>query len=62
MKSHRPLKFSAGLSIDQYETNTPKDKIVERVQIVRYIPKGFVEPHVDPVPICRFVFSATFAR
>lgn len=62
MKSHRPLKFSAGLSIDQYETNTPKDKIVERVQIVRYIPKGFVEPHVDPVPICRFVFSAYLSK
>ena len=62
MKSHRPLKFSAGLSINEYEKNTPKDKIVERVQIVRYIPKGFVEPHVDPVPICRLVFSAYLSK
>ncbi len=62
MRTHRPLKFPAGLSPSQYENNTPKDKIVERVQIVRYVPKGFVEPHVDPVPICRFVFSVYLSK
>ena len=62
MSPHRPLKFAAGLSPSEYEKNTPKDKIVERVQIVRYVPKGFVEPHVDPVPICRFVFSAYLSK
>ena len=62
MRPHRPLKFPAGLNPLQYEKNTPKDKIVERVQIVRYVPKGFVEPHVDPVPICRFVFSAYLSK
>ncbi len=43
----RQLKVLMGLSKHAYEKNTPKDGIVDRVQIVRYPPNsGYIEPHV----------------
>jgi hypothetical protein len=43
----RQLKILMGLSKHAYERNTPKDGIVDRVQIVRYPPNsGYIEPHV----------------
>lgn len=45
----RLLKFMTGFKADQYERNTPKDLIVDRIQIVRYPPGlGFLETHCDP--------------
>ena len=37
-----PLKFLVGLSFDEFKQNTPKDLIVERLQIARYPPTGFM--------------------
>ncbi len=40
------IKFLGGLDFDTFKNNTPKDKIVDRIQIVRYPNKtGFIEPH-----------------
>jgi len=58
----RPLKFLSGLSLFEYENNTPKDKIVERLQVTRYPPTGFVEPHLDPDPLMRFVISGYLSK
>ena len=57
-----PLKFLSGLSTDEYTNNTPKDKIVERLQVTRYPPTGFVEPHLDPDPLMRFVISGYLSK
>jgi hypothetical protein len=45
------IKFLGGLRYNSFVKNTPKDKVIDRVQIVRY-PKdtGHTEPHFhDPV-------------
>jgi len=40
------IKKLGGLNFDDYIKNTPKDIVVDRVQIVRYPEKtGFIEPH-----------------
>ena len=57
-----PLKFLAGLSPKEYTKNTPKDKIVERLQVTRYPPTGFVEPHADPDPLMRLVISGYLTK
>lgn len=55
----RVIKFLMGLQPDEYERNTPKDGVVDRIQIVRYPPRvGFVEPHTDPYLNHRLIFSA----
>ena len=55
----RVIKFLMGLQPDEYEKNTPKDGVVDRIQIVRYLPRiGFVEPHTDPYLNHRLIFSA----
>jgi len=45
------IKFVSGRANDQWEKNTPKDGIVDRMQLVKYPPgSGFIEPHVhDPI-------------
>jgi hypothetical protein len=57
MEVCRPLKFLAGLSMDEFQNHTPKDLIVERLQIARYPPTGFIEPHVDANTLMRLVIS-----
>jgi len=57
MEVCRPLKLLAGLSLFELEKNTPKDKIIERLQIARYPPTGFIEPHVDNSSIMRLIIS-----
>lgn len=59
---HRPLKFAAGLSPMEFEKNTPKDEVVERIQVVRYIKNGFIEPHLDPVGYLNLVFSVYLSK
>ena len=46
MEVCRPLKLLAGLSLFEFENHTPKDLIVERLQIARYPPTGFIEAHL----------------
>ena len=47
MEVCKPIKFLAGLSFDEFKENTPKDLVGERLQIARYPPTGFIEPHID---------------
>ena len=45
----RVLKVMMGLEANEYEENTPKEGVVDRVQVVRYPAEiGFLEPHSDP--------------
>ena len=49
----RRTRFLMGLRPDEYEKNTPKDGVVDRIQIVQYPPRvGFLEPHSDPYLRC----------
>ena len=57
MEVCRPLKFLAGLSLFEFESHTPKDLIIERLQIARYPPTGFIEPHIDANTLMRLVIS-----
>ena len=53
----RPIKYLAGLSYDEFKNNTPKDLVIERLQIARYPPTGFIETHVDANTLLRLVIS-----
>ena len=54
----RPLKLLMGLQYNEYENNTPKDGVVDRIQVVRYPPRiGYLEPHVDAYEHQRLIFS-----
>ncbi len=57
MEVCKPIKFLAGLSFDEFKENTPKDLVVERLQIARYPPTGFIEPHIDANTLLRLVIS-----
>ena len=57
MEVCRPLKLLAGLSMYEFQNHTPKDLIIERLQIARYPPTGFIEPHVDANTLMRLVIS-----
>lgn len=57
------VKLAMGLKADEYEANTPKDGVIDRVQIVRYPPAiGFLEPHADPHLHQRLFFSGYMGR
>ena len=44
------IKLLGGLKYNDFKKNTPKDKLIDRIQIVRYPEKtGKIEPHIhDP--------------
>ena len=59
----RVMKFLMGLRPDEYEKNTPKDGVVDRIQIVQYPPRiGFLEPHSDPYLHQRLFFSGYMSK
>ena len=59
----RLIKRLMGLAEDEYEGNTPKAGVVDRVQVVRYPPAiGFLEPHCDPYLHQRLFFSGYMSR
>jgi hypothetical protein len=59
----RVFKQLMGLSPTEYEENTPKDGVVDRIQVVRYPPKiGYLEPHSDPYRHQRLFFSAYMSK
>ena len=59
----RVVKTVMGLAPDEYENNTPKDGVVDRVQVVRYPPAiGYLEPHADPHLHQRCFFSGYMGR
>ncbi len=62
MEACRPLKLLAGLSLHAFENNTPKDKIIERVQVVRYPPSGYIEPHFDNSSLIRLIISGYLSK
>ena len=62
MEACIPLKLLAGLSLNQYYKNTPKNNIVERVQIVRYPPGGYIEPHYDNNKIIRLIIAGYLSK
>jgi hypothetical protein len=59
----RPIKTLMGLHGLEYERNTPKDGVVDRVQIVRYPPgAGYLEPHQDPWKHQRLFISGYMSK
>lgn len=59
----RPLKTLMGLDAREYERNTPKDGVVDRVQVVRYPPgAGYLEPHSDPYLHQRLFISGYMSK
>ena len=59
----RIAKLVGGLHPNSYEKNTPKDGVIDRIQVVRYPPsEGFLETHVDPFQNQRLIFSAYMSR
>ena len=45
----RVIKKLMGLKETEYETNTPKEGVVDRIQLAQYPNRvGFLEPHSDP--------------
>lgn len=63
MERWRILKFLGGFRFDEYENNTPKDGVVDRIQIARYLPKiGISETHCDPYQNQRFFISGFMSK
>ena len=57
-KRWKIIKFLSGYYPDVWETNTPKDGIVDRIQIVKYPPgTGEQELHQDPYIYQKFFIS-----
>lgn len=54
----RLIKYLSGFKKNCWEKNTPKDGIIDRIQIVNYPPnKGTVELHQDPYLYQKFFIS-----
>ena len=59
----RVIKKIMGLKFDEYENNTPKDGVVDRIQVVQYPSKiGYLEPHTDPYQNQRFFISGYMSK
>ena len=59
----RVIKKLMGLNPNEYEKNTPKDGVVDRVQVVQYPSKiGYLEPHTDPHSNQRLILSAYMSK
>ena len=59
----RVIKILMGLDEMEYENNTPKDGVVDRIQVVRYPSKyGFLEPHSDPYKFQRLFISGYMSK
>ena len=59
----RIIKQLMGLKFDEYEKNTPKDGVIDRIQVVQYPSKiGYLEPHIDPNRNQRLFFSGYMSK
>ena len=59
----RDIKLLMGLNPWEYKTNTPKDGVVDRIQIAQYPSKiGFLETHSDPYLHQRLFFSGYMSQ
>jgi hypothetical protein len=57
------VKTVMGLRSDEYEANTPKDGVVDRIQVVRYPPAiGYLEPHADAYQHQRLFLSGYMSK
>ena len=57
------LKYLSGYYENAWEKNTPKDGIVDRIQIVKYPPNsGSQELHQDPYIYQKFLFLYTYLK
>ncbi len=62
-KRWRIIKQLMGLRYNEYEKNTPKDGVIDRIQVVQYPSKiGYLEPHVDPNRNQRLFFSGYMSK
>tara|TARA_B110000238_G_scaffold197055_1_gene238942 strand:- start:985 stop:1875 length:891 start_codon:yes stop_codon:yes gene_type:complete len=59
----RIIKTVMGLESRSYEKNTPKDGVVDRIQVVKYPSKiGFLEPHTDPYKYQKLIISSYMSK
>jgi len=59
----RKIKKLMGYNSNEFETNTPKDGVIDRIQIVQYPSKyGFLEPHSDPYKHQKFFISGYMSK
>ena len=62
-KRWRVIKHLMGLEDTAYEKNTPKDEVVDRIQIAQYPSRiGCLEPHSDPYLHQRLFFSGYMSK
>lgn len=62
-KRWRIIKKLMGLNEHEFEKNTPKDGVVDRIQVVQYPSKiGYLEPHTDPHQNQRLIFSGYMSK
>ena len=62
-KKWRIIKFVSGREYTQWEHNTPKDGIIDRIQVVKY-PNGtgFIEPHLHDPTNQRIIVSVFMSQ
>ena len=62
-KRWRIIKTLMGLEATEYEKNTPKMGVVDRIQIAQYPSRiGYLEPHSDPYLHQRLFFSGYLSQ
>tara|TARA_B100001123_G_C15317978_1_gene1026878 strand:- start:1007 stop:1912 length:906 start_codon:yes stop_codon:yes gene_type:complete len=62
-KRWRVIKKLMGMNPEAFEQNTPKDGVIDRIQIVQYPSKiGYLEPHTDPHKHQRLFHSAYMSK
>jgi hypothetical protein len=62
-KRWRVIKYLSGFYKDVWEKDTPRDGIVDRIQIVKYPPKsGLLELHQDPYVYQKFFISVYLTK
>jgi hypothetical protein len=63
MRRWRTFKILGGFEEDEYEGNTPKDGIIDRFQVARYLPGvGISETHIDPYENQRTIISVYMSK
>ena len=59
----RLIKFLSGQQLNKYENNTPRDGVIDRVQVVRYPSgAGMLETHSDPYLNQRLIISGFMSK
>ena len=59
----RVIKRLMGIESNSYEANTPRDGVVDRIQIAQYPSSiGYLEPHSDPYKHQRLFFSGYMTK